>query len=55
LARHQDVDTELKQWKNYVLRGELPDDKRRAWELVLGKTQFEVRDGILYCVEKDKT
>ena len=55
LAEHQDIDPELKQWKDYFLRGKLPEDEKKAREHVLGKSQFEVKDGVLYHVEKDKT
>ena len=54
LAEYQDVDPELKQWKDYLLSGKLPEDEKKARELVLGKSQFEVKDGVLYHVEKDK-
>jgi len=37
------------------LRGELPEDEKKARELVMGKSQFEIKDGVLYHIEKDKT
>ena len=38
-----------------MLTGQLPEDERKARELVLSKTQFEIKDGVLYYIEKDKT
>ena len=35
--------------------GELPGDERRAREIVLGKSQFALRDGALYRIESDKS
>jgi len=37
------------------LRGKLLEDEKKARKLVLGKSQFEVKDGVLYHVEKNKT
>ena len=48
LAEHQDINPELKQWKDYLLSGKLPEDGKKARKLVLGKSQFEVKDGVLY-------
>ena len=55
LSEQQDKDPELKQWKDYLSSGKLPEDEKKAKELVLGRSQFEVKDGVLYHVEKDKT
>ena len=55
LSEQQDKDPELEQWKDYLSRGKLPEDEKKAKELVLGRSQFEVKDGALYHVEKDKT
>ena len=38
-----------------MLTGKLPEDERKARELVLNKTQFEIKDGFLYHLERDKT
>lgn len=48
-------DPNLKDIIQYLEDGELPSDDRRARELILGKSQFTLRDGILYKVESDKT
>ena len=40
---------------SYLEDGILPDDENESRELVLSRSQFEVIDGILYHVEKDKT
>ena len=32
-----------------------PGDERKTRELVLSKTQFEIKDGVLYHLERDKT
>ena len=37
----------------YLETGELPGDSRRARELVLGKSQFTLCDGVLYRLESD--
>ena len=39
----------------YLEEGILPDDESESREIVLSRSQFEVIDGILYHVEKDKT
>ena len=38
-----------------MITGQLPEDERKARELVLSKTQFEIKDGVLYHLERDKT
>jgi len=35
VAEQQDIDPELKQWKNYLLRGKLAEDKKKAKKLIL--------------------
>jgi len=30
------------------------EDEKKTRELVLGKSQFEIKDGVLYHIEKDK-
>ena len=52
LAEYQDTNPEL---KLFLQTGKLPEDKRKARELVLSKTQFEIQDRVLYHLEKDKT
>ena len=54
MAEYQDADTDLKALKSYLVHGELPGEKK-AREFVLGRSQFEVIDGVLYHVERDKT
>ena len=54
LADQQGIDLESKQWKDYLLRGRLPEDEKKARELVLERSQFEVKDEVLYHVEKDR-
>ena len=55
MAEYQDADTDLKVLKSYLLHGELPREEKKAREFVLGRSQFEVIDGFLYNVERDKT
>jgi len=45
----------LKLIKTYLHTGKLPEDDKKARELVLSKTEFEIQDGVLYHLEKDKT
>ena len=37
-----------------MLTGQLPEDERKARELVLSKSQFEIKDGDFYHLERDK-
>lgn len=39
----------------YLDTGEIPGDRRRAREVVLGESQFTLRDGVLYRIESDKS
>ena len=39
----------------FVEKGELPLEEKRACELVLAKSLYEVLDGVLYHVAPDKT
>ena len=55
LSKRQSTDPELKEMMMHLDTGELPDDDRRAREIVLGKSQFTLRDGVLYRVESDKS
>ena len=55
LSKRQSTDPELKEMMMYLDTGELPDDDKRAREIVLGKSQFTLRDGVLYRVESDKS
>ena len=55
LTESQDADPELKLIKTYLHTGKLPEDDKKARELVLSKTKFEIQDGVLYHLEKDKT
>ena len=38
-----------------LARGTLPSDERKAQGLALTKSQYLLKDGVLYGVEKDKT
>ena len=55
LAESQDADPELKLIKTYLHTGKLPEDDKKARELVLSKTEFEIQDGVLYHLERDKS
>jgi len=46
LLEQQDIDLELKLWKDYLLREKLSEDEKKAKELVLGQSQFEVKDRV---------
>ena len=55
MAEYQDADPDLKALKLYLLHGELLEEEKKAREFVLGRSQIEVIDGVLYHVESDKT
>ena len=55
LAECLDNDPELKLLKDYMLTEQLPEDERKARELLLSKTQFQIKDGVLYHLEREKT
>ena len=46
---------ELKLTMNYLENGDLPNDERKARELVLGRLLYQVVNGILYHMEPDKS
>jgi len=54
LAERQRMDPSLRQVIIYLNYGVLPDEKR-ARELVLGRSQYELLDGVLYRVETYKS
>ena len=39
---------------DYLENGDLPNDERKARELVLGRSLYQVVNGILYHMEPDK-
>jgi hypothetical protein len=51
----QREDSTLAPYFTYLEGGILPDDEAAARELALTKSQFEIVDGVLHHVEKDKT
>ena len=55
LRERQQQDPRLSDIMTYSETGDLPQDKRRAQELLLASSMFTIQDGILYKVEKDKT
>ena len=55
LSSHQEQDYELKVIRGYLLKNELPLDERKVQEIVIHKSEFEIVDGVLYHLEKDKT
>lgn len=55
LGARQRADPCLRDIILHLETGELPGDRRRACELVLGKPQFTLRDGVLYKLESDKS
>ena len=55
LQESQRADPELKPIFDYLEEGILPTEERRAREMVLGKSQFTIIDGVLYHLEKDKS
>ncbi len=55
LPELQRKDPTLAEIITYLETGHLPPDERRARELVLSRSQYEVLDAILYHIEQDKT
>ena len=55
IRKRQLDDPELKCIMLYLEDGELPRDEKKAKELVLGKSLYEIVDGILYHIELDKS
>ena len=55
LQESQRADPESKLIFDYLEEGILPTEERRAREMVLGKSQFAIVDGVLYHLEKDKS
>ena len=55
LSSRQEHDVDLKVIRDYLLNNELPSDDKKAREIALKKSEFEIIDGVLYHVEKDKT
>ena len=55
LGTLQREDPTLLPYFSYLEEGVLPDDKTLARELVLSKSQFEVIDGTLFHIERDKS
>ena len=55
LRRLQLEDSTLAPYFAYLEDRILPESETEAWELVLSRSQYEIVDGILYHVEKDKT
>ena len=51
LQESQRADPELKPIFDYLEEGILPTEERRAREMVLGKSQFAIVDGVLYHLE----
>ena len=55
LSQRQRDDPDLKPIILYLESDQLPDDNKKARELVLGREQYILQDGVLFHVEKDKT
>ena len=55
LSQRQRDDPDLKPIILYLEGDQLPDDNKKARELVLGREQDTMQDGVLFHVEKDKT
>ena len=55
LELHQREDATLAPYFAYLEQGVLPEDDVMARELALTKSQFQIVDGVLHHVEKDKT
>ena len=48
-------DPEIKLIMDYLENGDLPKDERKARKLVLGRSLYQVVDGVLYHMEPDKS
>jgi len=55
LAERQRMDLSLRQVIIYLNDGVLPGDEKRARKLILGRSQYELLDGVSYRVETDKS
>ena len=55
LSERQRLDPDLQLVIAYLEDDTLPDNDRKARELVLGKTQYTMVDRVLYRIESDKT
>ena len=55
LADLQRSDGALKETIDFLEKKILPEDEKRAREIVLSQSQFQIKEGILYHVEKDRT
>ena len=54
IRNHQQKDPKLKLIMDYLENGDLPNDERKARELVLERSLYQVVNGILYHMEPDK-
>ena len=54
IRNRQQKDPELKLIMDYLKKGDLPNEERKARELVLGRSLYQVVNGILYHMEPDK-
>ena len=48
LSKRQDLDPELAMVIKYLQSGDLPADKRKATEIILGKSRYVLMDNVLY-------
>ena len=55
IRNRQQKDTELKLITDYLENGDLPNDERKARDLVLRRSLYQVVNGILYHMEPDKS
>ena len=55
LSQRQQEDPDLGVIITYLKDGELPEDTKVARELILSKSQYVLKDGVLFYVAKDKT
>ena len=55
IRNHQQKDPELKLIMDYLEKGDLPKDEKKERELVLGRSLYQVIEGILYHIEPDKS